>query len=165
MAFCSSTDIADILSDDGMLAATDDSREELLADATRVSNAIERAEQRIKQFVGRKYSDVQLDGNTWVKWACATIAAFELMRRRGNTPPDGLRESYDEIVGHLKNVSANASEIPDAIPRQEPGVAMTNLRYDPRYPVSKIRAVTQISAGNQNSVKPRRRDFTHHRDY
>jgi len=161
VAYCTITEINDLMSEHGIAAATDDVGGESLVDSSVVNNAIERAEQRIKQFVTGRYDVTQFSSsNKWLKWCCATLSCVALYRRRGNLIPPGLQEQYDEYIEHLQAIRDGRGEIPDQAPRTEFSMAMSNLRIDHRYPTGKSRVVTTVSTGGQDSAKPRHVDHT-----
>jgi len=158
MSLCTIAEVEDVLSDHGVRLATDDERGESMFDSTKTSNAIERAEQKIYQYVALRYSTADLVGNTWAKWACAVFAAVQLMRRRGGTVPPGLMDEYQEYLDYLTQVKDGQSEIPGLSQANEPGLTMSNLVVDQRFRSAKTRVVRSVSAGENSSLKPRRTD-------
>lgn len=158
MPLCTVEDIADLISLDGVIQASTDGDDGDSVNDPAVDNAIERGEQILKQYISGRYDTASLTTNKWAKWACALIAAVQLFRRRGNPLAPGLQESWDELKEQLELIRDGVGEVPDGQPRIEPGIAMSNLRYDARYPTQKMRAQTAISAGQQDSTKPRRTD-------
>ncbi len=84
---------------------------------------------------------------------------MELFRRRGNPVPEGVKLAADEFEEQLDMILEGTGEIPDAVPRNELGLAMSNLRIDPRFTSAKIRVQQIISAGQTASQKPVRSDY------
>ncbi len=159
MAICTIVEIEDVLSEHGVRLATDDQNMNAFADTTMVSNAIERATQKIYQYASLRYQDALFEGNDWCKWCCAVFAAVQLMRRRGGGVPPGLMDEYNEYIEWLEKVQAQTAEIPGLQQENEPGVTTSNLIIDQRFPSAKPRVVRGTSAGEISSKKPR---FTDH---
>lgn len=165
--YCSETDIEDIMSTHFTLETTNDDGSLNDDDDTKVLNAIVRAEQRIQQYALNRYTDTLLQSNEWIRWCCATFAAVQLARRRGNAIPNGLQDEYDEYLAHLQLVRDGKAEVPGLLPRSEPGMTMSNVTYDQSSRRRKIRVSKTISAGEQTSEKPRHIDWRehHNRDF
>lgn len=165
MAYCNQDDIEDILSEAGVSYSSADVGDG--PDTDVVNNTIERAESLVKQALRKKYdtSTITRANNTWVKWCTATYAAVSLMRRRGNSVPDGLWVMYQEYKETLAAVKAGTEDIPDLDPRYEPGLTMSNhhISHWPRS--AKSRVITSTSVGQQDSQKPRKRDLRDWPDY
>jgi hypothetical protein len=159
MPLCTESDVSDLLSVEGVVEASTDGDDGDGSNQTAVSNAIERAESILKQYIAGRYDTTALSSNTWAKWACALIAAVQLFRRRGNPLNAGLTESWDELKDHLERIREGSAEVPDGKPRIEPGLTMSNLRFDGRYVTQKARVQTVVSSGEQQSEKTRRTDI------
>lgn len=168
-AYCTKADIASVLSEQGIDYAVDDER---LGDfdaadlATRVSDCINRASARVNQYCTLRYDLTSFPGNTWIKWCTATIAAVMLMRRRGDSAPDGLIAEYNEYIDFLKDVKNGTSVIPPDVAGndakllvQNAGITMTNLHLDLRFRVIQVRAITRVSTGPFESKLIRQYDF------
>lgn len=154
--YCTSDDVASILSSQGIEWAVDDDRTgntDGVDELRRVTDCISRASSKINQYVVKWYQLSTLASNTWVKWCCATLAAVALMRRRGDTAPDGLISEYDEYLEFLKDVQLGKSVIPsdgtdDAkLLTQNAGMTMSNLHMDQRYRNLQLRVITRMSTG------------------
>lgn len=158
MALCTVAELIDLFSLEGVIQASNDGDEGDAPNTSRVDNAIERAEQILKQYIAGRYNTDDLTSNTWAKWSCALIAVVQLFRRRGNPIPAGLEENWKELLDQLEMIRDGKAEVPDGQPRIEPGLVMSNIRFDARFPTQKIRAQTTISSGQQESSKIRRTD-------
>lgn len=164
---CSEDDVISVLSNQGVLYSIDDDRtgERSTVSVQFITDAIERSSVKIRAFLSQWYDLGTLAGNTWLKWACATFTAVNLMRRRGDTAPDGLMAEYQEYADFLVKVNDNEAIIPsdngtDAqLLTQNAGVTMSNLRIDHRYPYSQIRAIARTSVGDQRSKLVRNMDY------
>jgi hypothetical protein len=143
------TEIEDIMSAGGVAASTDDGQDNAIADPVVVANAIERGDSILGQYLNQKYDLTTITGtpatNVWVKWASATFAAIEIMRRKGGIVPPGLQELYEQYLVILKTVTGGSGTIPNLYPRASPGIAVSNLTIDNRYNRAKIRKSESIS--------------------
>lgn len=165
MAYCEVGHINHILSEQGVDLSVDDNRSGLadIGEQEYVANAIQRAEAHINQFLARFYNLTSLSGNIWIRWACATVAAVYLMRRRGASEPSGLTALYEEVDSFLALVAQNLAIIPvtdaDAgtatLLTQNAGITMSNLTVDQRYRYNKMRVTPANSTGPQASKLPR----------
>lgn len=164
---CSVDDVTSIISDFAVNANVDDNRTgELSTDERQfLADAIEQATSRIQFALAQWYNLSTLPGNTWLKWCCAVISAVRLFRRRGDTAPDGLINTYNEYVTDLQAVQDNKAIIPsdngsDAqLLSQNAGIQMSNLRIDSRYAIRKVRVVPRSSIGDQRSKFGRPVDY------
>lgn len=167
--YCSENEIISVLSESGIDYSADDNRsgEAEGREASFVAEAIQRAEVRINQYLMQRYDLTTMPGNKWIKWCCATFAGVFLMRRRGETAPDGLINQAMEYETWLHNVWVNNALIPtDAedtntaqLLHQNSGIMMSNLAIDQRFRVSKVRSVPRISTGPQSSKTVRHPDY------
>lgn len=153
-------DIETLVGLQAVIQASNDSDSAGDVNETNLNAAISRADTRIKFAISKKYDTSAIDsGNDWIRWCSATLATAALFRRRGNPIPPGIEDDLKEFERQLQLISEGNGEIPDYVPRVEPGLAMSNVRIDPRYQTSKIRVQQTISAGQQTSQKPRRTDY------
>ncbi len=134
------------MSANGVSVSTNDSQGNSVSDATIVANAIERGQSKLSQYLTQKYdTSLITSSNVWIKWAAATFAAVEIMRRKGGVVSAGLQEIYEEYLSILNDVKNGPGLIPDLLPRTTPGMAVSNLMIDNRYPRAKVRVVGTIS--------------------
>jgi len=73
------------------------------------------------------------------------FAAVELLRRKGGAISTGLNENYQEMLTFLKGVQTGSFQVPGLSPRTSPGIAVSNIMIDNRYPRAKVRVVSSIS--------------------
>lgn len=165
--FCSTEDVYSILSQQGVNWAIDDDSNGITTpnEPQWLVDCKERAKIKITQYLARMYDLTTLAGNTWIKWAAATLTAVELMRRRGENAPDGLVVQANEFLDFLKMVMNGDVLIPqdgtdDArLTNQNAGLCMTNLHFDQRFGIAKIRSIQNLSSGPANSKLPRQPDY------
>lgn len=145
-AWCTQAEIEDLLSATGVSVSTNDNMDNAVSDALIVSNAIERGQSRLGQYLIGKYdTDIITSSNVWVKWANAAFAAIEIMRRKGGVVPLGLQEIYEEYIDILKDVKDGTGLIPGLVLRTSPGISVANITLDNYYNRAKIRKVETIS--------------------
>jgi hypothetical protein len=123
-----------------------------------LATAITWASVRVNYYLRQRYDSTQLAGNDFVRFACATLAAVMIMRRK-NAAHDGLQQEYDEVEGQLESIQQFKYEVPDAYPLSEPGPTMSNVRVDQLSFNRRIRATYECSTGDQNSKKTRQGDY------
>ena len=165
--FCSTQDVYSILSSQGVAWAVDDDSNGMSStpETLWLSDAKERAKVKITQYLALYYDLTTIAGNTWIKWASATMTAVELMRRRGESAPDGLVVMANEYIDFLVMVMQGKALIPQdsvndcKLLNQNAGLTMTNLRYDSRFGFGKIRSVQNLSTGPATSQLPRQPDY------
>ena len=154
------TDMESILGSQSIIQGTNDEDSATQAATAEVTNSINWADARIKGYVSLRYDvDVLTSAIDWLRWCSATFACVKMFRRRGNPLPPGLEDDYNEFTKLLIDIHDGKGEIPGATLKNEPGLVMSNLRFDPRFKYRKIRVEQGISAGEQKSEKPRSTDY------
>jgi hypothetical protein len=144
--WCSQTEVEDLLSANGVWASVNDDNGNAIADPTIVSNAIARGRTILGQYLVQRYNLDSITSNVeWVKWAAATFAAVELLRRKGGVVPPGIQELYEQYVVFLKEVQSGTFQVPGLYFNSSPGIAVSNLTMDNRYNRAKVRVVSTIS--------------------
>ena len=144
--WCGVAEVEDLLSANGVWASVNDDLGNSVTDATIVDNAIARGRTILGQYLVQKYDISTItSANEWIKWAAATFAAIEIMRRKGGVVPPGLQELYEQYTGFLKEVQAGSFQVPGLYLRSSPGMAVSNLTMDNRYNRAKVRVVSTIS--------------------
>ncbi|MES2793692.1 MAG: hypothetical protein V4719_29025 [Planctomycetota bacterium] len=144
--WCTQLEIEDLLSSNGVSVSTNDSQGNSVSDPEIVAFAIERGQSKLAQYLTLKYDVSTItSANVWVKWAAATFAAVEIMRRKGGVVPPGLQEMYEEYIVSLKDVKDGPGLIPDLPQRTTPGMAVSNVMIDNAYSRAKVRVVGTIS--------------------
>jgi len=159
--WCTQTEIEDLMSANGVSVSTNDSQGNSVSDATIVANAIERGQSKLAQYLTQKYDISTItSANVWIKWAAATFAAVEIMRRKGGVVSAGLQEIYEEYLAILNDVKNGPGLIPDLLQRTTPGMAVSNMTIDNRYAKAKMRVVGTISFPVGVTKLPQFRDLT-----
>lgn len=146
MAWCTISEIEHELSVDGVTGTTNDNQVSRVGDPAIVANAIEIAQEQLSQYLVTKYDTSTItSANKWVKWATATFAAVELLRRKGGTASAGLQEKYEELREFLTGVQTGTLIVPGLTARQISGIQVTNYTLDRTYGRTKVRRVPSIS--------------------
>lgn len=112
--YCTSSDIAAVLSEAGATACLDDDENGVLSVAEEAlgTSAIERAAVKMNFTLQRRFKLSDLN-NDWCKWCNATLAAGEYFRRRNNSPvPESLANSIKEFLDQLEAIGLG-SPIPE----------------------------------------------------
>lgn len=155
--YCTISDIKSILSSAGVVYAVDDDRSggNSTEEINYANDCIERADAHIQMLVQTYYDVNQLPGNIWVKWCSATLAAVDIMTRRGEQVPSGLVYRWRQYQDALQRISIGQLQIPGAEPRaSQGGLLMSNLELDQRYHTARVRIVPHTSAGERSSLLP-----------
>lgn len=166
--YCSEGDVISVLSMEGVTFSVDDDRSGGANndEYQSINDCIERAQAKINFFLNKVYDLTTLYTNTWTKWCCATFAAANLMRRRGASCPAGLAFEEEEYKEFLQMVMDNQALIPtdgDADAKlliSSAGLSMSNLAFDQRMRVAKVRYVQRLSTNPQTSKLPRYPDYS-----
>lgn len=158
MAYCTQTDIEDVLTELGVTVNTDAGYPFDTADTDLISRIIEKAESQINYYAMPKYAVAELTGNKWVTMAAAIFAACKIMARGAQGVPVQLEKDRDEILQQLQEIRSGLGQIPLAEKHYEDIPAMSNLRIDSRRNTSKVRVEMPISAGRPESYKERKVD-------
>jgi phage gp36-like protein len=140
IAYCTSDDLEDRLSEAGVTLRTDDSP------PTSYGNAILRASSKINQFLLRQYTEANLAASDIVTDYASTIATYYLCTRRGNPAPDSVIAEYREAIEELKLIHAGGMDVSDIGRRKSSAPVMDNnrvrLRPDPHAVVMRSRSTT-----------------------
>lgn len=104
------------------------------------------ASQTIDMYLLNRYSADVLAGS-WVirNWA-SIIAAYRVSLRRCNAPPTSLQYEYEQTMESLTKISVGQLMIGNLPSLATPGIAMSNLRMDPRFTGRQMRVETPISS-------------------
>lgn len=155
---CSQEDVEQILTTWGLSNLLDDDHQGQPEDL-RYSNLIEQATSRIRMYVIRRYEETAIASSVWLKWACATWAAYLASMRRGMDPPGGLREEYAYYLEALQGVANGSMALPDGIGERIANTpVMVNTTVDHRYGVDKIRVVQSTSTQIGETDTPQKSD-------
>ena len=103
MAYCVEADLKDELSEENMIALTDDQSIDEVDHAI-VTNAISWSEDICDSWLGKVYDVPFTTPPDIVKEACKTIAIYKLFLRRRSVPDDIL-DAYEKTLAWLKAVA------------------------------------------------------------
>jgi phage gp36-like protein len=103
MAYCTQTDIADILTLETLIRLTDDEGAGIV-DAARVAKAIEDADAEIDGYCGEKYSLPLSPVPVIIRKASVDIAIYNLYSRRQGAPED-RKQRYDNTIKLLREIA------------------------------------------------------------
>lgn len=98
MAFCTSTDVQNLLSAEGVILRADDNPPSVLGEC------LDMGDDEINWYCSELYSATALAASDWVRRAAAVVAAYNLCERRGNPVPVGIAQKYDRLVAKLEKV-------------------------------------------------------------
>ena len=154
LAWCTQADVEDVLSQEGVVWASDDDRDGIMTEAN-VTNAIARARIHIMQYIGTKYASDAIAVTEWGQWVGAKRAVYELMTRRNEGVPASLQMWWEELLAFLERVAAGTMQIPDAEALQNfGGIAVSNVTHDMRPQIKQIRKVGPTSTAPNKSDVP-----------
>jgi hypothetical protein len=138
--YCTSEDMADILSQAGVDLASSD------YPPSDYGNAIAKAGNQIDFYLGRRYQPTSLAQSDLVKDWAAILACSFLRRRRGNPMPAGIASLVEEAKAQMEMVRRGQTEIPGIGVRKTSAPAMSvirpTMRPFPRTVVEKSRGTT-----------------------
>ncbi len=77
-----------------------------------------------------RYILSDLAGNAWCRDANALLAACNLATRRGNPPPDALRQQFQQINRSLKEILQGRMKVPQVDESLEMTPTVTNFDTD-----------------------------------
>ncbi len=157
--YCNEANLDSILSAFGVVVRANDDLDgsnsagaDFTAQESAIADCITQATVKINHKLIQRYGVQTLVGSSWVKWACAYLAARALCIRRNNPPPDSVVTECDEIERELAGIYRNEAHlITDsglpATPRIAGRMTVTNYTVDSRYARGKVRRVPTTSTG------------------
>lgn len=137
-------------------------------DATSVVSAAEEAQltfaaQYGTEFVynraGGRYSMTQLVNSWEVYWWASAIAAHLLSFYRVGAIPAVLQWEFERVEAILMDVMNGVYRLFSLASRSGTGVALDNMRLDPRFAYKQLRVETTISDGPRVQLSPQIRDI------
>lgn len=140
--YCSETDIAAILSQEGIDLRLDDDMDELVSAselAYLTTQGISWATEQVESYVGKIYDVAQLATSWSVNEWTAILAARFLCSRRGNAVPASLEKRKEEVIQDLKEIASGERVIPKLQKRNADWPAWSSVTVDPTYLSRKIR--------------------------
>lgn len=157
--YCDPENVDSVLSSEGIRYSMDDDRsgEINASEMNYLDDALQWTQAKINFYISPRYDLSTIAGNTWTRWCHAVLAACQLMRRRGDTPPDGLLAQERQYLEWLQEIKDSNAMIPpdgeaDAqLIASSAGMSMSNLTVDHRHRVAKVRYLPRISTNPQGS--------------
>lgn len=159
--YATTADIQALLSVDGLAGRVDDDNSGV-SDSTEtayISSAIEWATARCNMFLASRYREQDLATSWAVNNWCIILAAHWLSSRRGNPPPEAIRDLYEEAIEDLKAINAGTFQLNEIGTRGAQWPAWSNVRVDCLAVLRKVRVERYLS--EDKGGQP---DFTRDRD-
>jgi len=117
------------------------------------------ASQELDMYISNKY-DPSVMSQSWLIYNWASImAAYRVTLRRCGSPPASLQWEYEQVMDKLAQIANGQLQIAGLASLATPGIAMANLRIDPRFPFKQMRVETQISGQQPNGNRPVAKDI------
>lgn len=113
--YCTREDLEAFWPASALIASVDDDGDGVLSplEESYLQRAIERASTFLDARLALRYRLADLPGNRWCRDACAVLAVYWLVSRRGNPPPPHLQEQYDACLRQLAQIVAGQARLPD----------------------------------------------------
>lgn len=147
--YCTYADLESMLSVAGVLAFIDDSENGTAsgAETQYATDAIERAAAKMNADLDEVYILSQLASNVWCKWANATLAIYELSKRRNNPCPASLIDDVKEITERLRDIGMGRARVPEQAPSFDSYPAVTNYAVERGRGIMPVRPRVSESTG------------------
>ena len=158
VAYCTSNDIKNVLSEPGVNLRTDDTPPSTLGDVILEASA------EIDEYCLTQYDQSDLVGNNWITQRAKVIAAVKLCGRRANGIPASLQARYNTILGRLEMVRLGRLLIPDAPTKAGTVPQLSNVEVQKR-PIAHTRVVRSTSTGDPPTDYTQRRTQNDILDY
>lgn len=110
-------------------------------------------------WAGRRYSVTQLSQSWLSYWWASAVAAYRLSIYRCGAVTAALQAEVDSVVEMLKQIHAGLFSPASMLSSSGAGVALDNIRLDPRYRTKQMRIEVSISDGHKDQKSPRRNDI------
>jgi hypothetical protein len=112
------------------------------------------ASQEIDMYLLNKFNTETLTGSWLIyNWA-SVMAAYRVTLRRCGSPPASLQWEYEQVMDKLAQVANGQLQIAGLASLATPGIAMSNMRIDPRFGIKQMRVEGQISGQQPNNNRP-----------
>jgi phage gp36-like protein len=112
------------------------------------------ASQEIDMYLSNRYDPSVMLQSWLVRNWCSIIAAYRVAMRRCGSPPVALQWEYEQTMDKLGLIQVGQLEIGGLASLATPGVAMSNLRMDPRAITKRMRVEVPISGQQPNNQRP-----------
>lgn len=117
------------------------------------------ASQEIDMYMANRYDPAVMLTSWLIRNWCSIIAAYRVAMRRCGSPPVALQWEYEQTMTKLDLIRVGQLDIAGLASLATPGIAMSNLRIDPRFPSKQLRVETQISGQQPNGPRPIQTDI------
>lgn len=156
------TGIERVLSQAGVDARVNVSRTTVVSDAeeAEVTHVAAYASDLVQNLVGNRYAAADLATSYLVYTWASVIAAYELCLYQAGFVPQALLSEYEQVLDRLQKVGAGQDRLASIPSSQGAGVAMDNLRLDPRFRYKQLRRERTISDGPSRQASPAIEDIT-----
>lgn len=95
------------------------------------------------------YDPVDMQDNRWIRRQATYLGCYLLSIRRGN--PEQYTQQYDRVLADLQLIAEGKRQVPRLPTRGDLTPAMSNMRVDDRFTISKVRVQPSISTGGSSS--------------
>ena len=116
-----------------------------------ITDCLTHATVDINFLLQERYSVAVMAASTWIKGACAALAAYYVGMRRGNEVPQTIDAERNGVLEDLRAIKEGRAQLPAddgiATPLNDDRPAVTNPTIDIRWPRSKIRRIAATSTG------------------
>lgn len=110
-------------------------------------------------WCGKRYAIDKLAGSWLAYWWASTIAAYRLAIYRCGAVTASLQAEFEAVMELFRQVHVGQFQPASMLSSSGAGVAMDNLRLDPRYRTKQLRVEVSISDGHRDQKSPKRTDI------
>lgn len=156
MAYCTTDDVIQILSEDGVNFRIDDDEDGNIStkELAKVATAISFADLRINYWMSRKYIFTTLNQSQFISFCSMWLASRYLCRRRGGGVPQSIDDACDEMEQMLREIYDGQGYIPDVNPDTNSGitsVVVGTMRMGHEQPFRKLQSVSTPPLDTMNN--------------
>lgn len=146
--YTSKPEIESIFSAAGVRWRIDDDRDNQASspELTFLTDVVQDASQYVQMQLQRWYSDAQCAASMWVRRQASLYAAHLLSLRRGN--PGQFRDAVTALQATFDKIQMGWLRVPDIVPAENLGPAMSSYVVDQRWGLRQIRVVEPASSGD-----------------
>lgn len=99
----------------------------------------------VDMFLNNRYDPADLVTNWVVRDWATVIAAYKLTMRRCGNVPTSLQWEYEQAVRVMRDIQLGLMQIGGLASVSGPGISVSNMRVNPRYPVNQLRVEPSLS--------------------
>lgn len=145
--YATQTDVEAVLSQLGVTLRADDD-EDGVSETANITYALQEASSQVDFYLLQRYTAAVLATSDYVIKATAALAACLLSRRRGNVVPGSIDAACEKYSKQLEQIATGQYQLPGAAMRDDPGITVTGLAVDLRYPHVPVRRTPIRSTGD-----------------